>query len=242
MERDRRLLKDLVRTLKELGFTDYEARVLAYLSLSRESLRVTELSSSTGVPRTKVYAVVSSLEEEGFVKVSEGRPMRVFAPSPSELASLIFEKMLSSTSAKLSLVEDVLRINLSEGLWMVEESTLPVRGENVISKIAVAIIKDAREKIDIILSERNVHFLPKRLPRMVNAIVESPSTQRALGIPRTQCRLIGKHGIFMVMSEKSCIISDEELKHGIFTSEKSLLNVFSDLFRGLYASGIILPR
>ncbi|MEM2220118.1 MAG: helix-turn-helix domain-containing protein [Candidatus Korarchaeum sp.] len=242
MEGDRRLLKDLIKALEGLGFTNYKAKVLAYLSLNRESLGITELSSLTGVPRTKVYSVISSLEEEGLVRVHKGRPMRVSAPSPNELASLITERVLSNTSAKLSLIGDLFKLSLTEGLWIVEESTLPLRGERVISGMAVSIIRDAREKINLIISERNVYFLPKRLPNIIDAVVESPSTQQALGIPRTHCRIVGKHGIFMVLNERACVFGDEELKQGIFTSEKNLLSAFSDLFKGLYASGIVLPR
>lgn len=242
MEGDRKLLKDLIKTLEELGFTNYKAKVLAYLSLNRETLGVTELSSLTGVPRTKVYSVISSLEEEGLVRVHEGRPVRVSAPSPSELASLIIGKVLSNASAKLSLIENFFRLNLAEGLWIVEKSTLPLRGERVISGIAVAIIRDAKEKVNLIISERNVYLLPKKLPNIISAVVESPSTQYALSIPRTHCRVVGKHGIFMVLSERACVFSDEELKQGVFTSEEKLLSAFSDLFKGLYASGIILPR
>ncbi|MCS7103241.1 MAG: helix-turn-helix domain-containing protein [Candidatus Korarchaeum sp.] len=241
MERDRKLLKDLIGTLKELGFTNYKAKVLAYLSLNREPLEIAKLSSLTDVPRTKVYSVVSSLEEEGLVKVQEGRPMRVSAPPPDELASLIIEKVLSDTSAKLSRIEGILKLNLTEGLWVVEKSTLPVKGERVISGIAVAIIKDAKEKINLILSEKNSRFLPKRLPNIVSAVVESPSTRYALSIPRARCRIVGRHGIFMVLSERACVFSDEELKRGVFTSEESLISAFSDLFKGLYASGVTLP-
>ncbi|RDD54197.1 MAG: hypothetical protein BA066_00135 [Candidatus Korarchaeota archaeon NZ13-K] len=239
---DRKDLWGLVRTLKEIGLSEYEAKILARLSLSREPLRVADLSSLTGVPRTKVYPVISSLERGGLVRVHGGRPIKISAPPPSELASLLAERILSETSTKLSLLDVLFRLNLTEGLWVVERSTIPVRGERTISRISSTIIMGAREKINIILSERNIYLLPKRLPNIVSAVVESPSTHSALGIPRARCRIVGKHSVFMVLSESACIFSDEGLNSGIFTSEESLLSAFSDLFKGLYASGVIPPR
>ncbi len=242
MEKDRRFMKELMKTLKGLGFTSYEATILAHLSLIREPLGATELSSLTGVPRTKVYSVVSSLESEGIVRVQEGRPLRFSAPPPNELASLIVEKVLSETSTKLSLLEEIFRLNLTEGLWVTERSTIPVRGERVMSRIAMAIVRDAKERVNLILSERNIHLIPRRSLDIVSAVVESISTQRALGIPRTSCRVVGKHDIFMVLSERACLFGDGELKQGIFTSEEGLLSAFSNLFKGLYAAGIIPPK
>jgi len=226
-----------IRVLRELGFTAYESKVLACLSVRRESLKVNELSVMADLPRTKVYSVISSLNGEGFVKVHSERPLRVSAPPPNELASLLTERVIEDARARLNMISKLYSLNLDEGLWLFERSIIPVRGENIISKMAKIIINSAKERINLIISERNVHLIPKLPSIDVRAVLETSSIQSHLGIPKANCRVVGKHGIFMVSNERACILSDEELKSGIYASEGSLLLALLNLFKGLYNSG-----
>jgi|YelNatPaOPRAMG01_1025707.scaffolds.fasta_scaffold00442_7 sugar-specific transcriptional regulator TrmB len=226
-----------IRVLRELGFTTYESKVLACLSLRREALKVSELSMMTDLPRTKVYSVISSLNEEGFVKVHSGRPLKVSAPSPNEMASLLAERVIENARARLNVISRLYSLNLDEGLWIFERSIIPVRGENVISKMARIIINSAKERINLVISEKNVNLIPK-LPNIdIRAVLETPSIQSRLGIPKVNCRVVGKHGIFMISNERACILSDEGLKSGVYASEGPLLSALLNLFRGLYNSG-----
>ncbi len=226
-----------IRALRELGFTAYESKVLACLSLRREALKVSELSVMTDLPRTKVYSVISSLNEEGLVNVHSGRPLKVSAPSPNEMASLLTERVIENARARLNVISRLYSLNLDEGLWLFERSIIPVRSENIISKMARIIINSAKERINLIISERNVHLIPKLPSVDIRAVLEASSIQSHLGIPKANCRVVGKHGIFMVSSERACILSDEELKSGIYVSEGSLLLALLNLFKGLYNSG-----
>jgi sugar-specific transcriptional regulator TrmB len=230
-------IEKLSRVLRDLGFTAYESKVLACLSLRREALKVSELSLMTGLPRTKIYSVISSLNEGGFVKVHNERPLKVSAPPPNEMVSLLTERIIEDARARLNLVSKLYSLNLDEGLWILEESVIPVRGGNIISKIAKIIINSAKERIYLIISERNIHRIPKLPSVDVRAVVETSSIQPYLGIPRANCRVVSKHGIFLVSNERACVFSDEGLKSGIYASEGPLLLAISNLFKGLYSSG-----
>jgi sugar-specific transcriptional regulator TrmB len=71
------------RVLKELGLTGYESSV--YLSLVRGGvLTASEVSERAGIPFSKVYEVLNSLEQKGWIDVERGRPARYFAKSPVE--------------------------------------------------------------------------------------------------------------------------------------------------------------
>jgi sugar-specific transcriptional regulator TrmB len=70
-------------SLKELGLTEYEARV--YLStISEGSMQLRELAFRSGVPRTKVYSTVRSLSKKGLLRLRE-RPLRCSAVDVEEV-------------------------------------------------------------------------------------------------------------------------------------------------------------
>ncbi|GBC68566.1 hypothetical protein HRbin01_00249 [archaeon HR01] len=70
------------KALQELGLTEYEIRT--YLALvERGPLTASELSEGKLVPYSKVYEVVGSLSEKGFVETLLGRPARYAAKSPA---------------------------------------------------------------------------------------------------------------------------------------------------------------
>lgn len=71
------------RVLRELGLTAYESA--AYLSLIEKGvMTASEVSESANVPFSKVYEVLNSLEQKGWVDIERGRPSRYFAKSPTE--------------------------------------------------------------------------------------------------------------------------------------------------------------
>lgn len=78
---------DLVRTLQQLDFTEYEAK--AYLALLEQSpLTGYGVARLSGVPRSKVYEVLEGLIASGAVLASHGDPTQYGPLSPQELIAL----------------------------------------------------------------------------------------------------------------------------------------------------------
>lgn len=78
---------DLVRTLQQLDFTEYEAK--AYLALLEQSpLTGYGVARLSGVPRSKVYEVMEGLIASGAVLASHGDPTQYGPLSPQELIAL----------------------------------------------------------------------------------------------------------------------------------------------------------
>lgn len=72
--------RDLAGLLKDLGFTEYEAK--AYLALLKVSPATAyAVARESGVPRSKVYGVLGGLTERGVAFVSHAAPVR-YAPLP----------------------------------------------------------------------------------------------------------------------------------------------------------------
>ena len=63
------------RALREIGLTEYETVAYLFL-LTSGSKTANQIGKSTGLPYSKIYDVLTSLEEKGWVDVESGRPKR----------------------------------------------------------------------------------------------------------------------------------------------------------------------
>jgi len=90
--------EDAKKVLREIGLREYETR--AYLTLlERGAMTASEVSEHGGVPYSKVYEILNSLERKGWIEVERGRPSRYFPKAPSEsleAAKLRLEDMVNS--------------------------------------------------------------------------------------------------------------------------------------------------
>ncbi len=93
-------------TLGRLGLSEYESR--AYIALvalgSSSASFVAEISQ---IPRTSAYKVMESLEEKGFARKLQGKPV-AFAPVDPDEMSKRFVAEVSESFSKISSVRDML--------------------------------------------------------------------------------------------------------------------------------------
>ena len=75
-------ISDKVRkSLEKIGLTSYEIRTYTALINSGE-LNASELSNKSGVPYSKIYEVLGTLEEKGWIGSDDSRPTKYIAKSP----------------------------------------------------------------------------------------------------------------------------------------------------------------
>jgi len=90
--------------LRQLGFTDYEARI--YLQLLKVSPATAyEISKAAGVPRANAYAALEALAQRGAVLPVNEEPLRYVAKPPKNLFEGIAKQtraLCSDLSAELS--------------------------------------------------------------------------------------------------------------------------------------------
>ena len=70
------------RALEKIGLTSYEIRTFTSL-LKDGELTASDLSQKSGVPYSKIYEVLGTLEEKGWIGSDNSRPTKYFAKSPS---------------------------------------------------------------------------------------------------------------------------------------------------------------
>ena len=75
--------EDAKKVLHEVGLTEYETKAYLIL-LKRGVMTASEVSEYGGIPYSKVYETLNSLEKKGWVEAERGRPTRYFPKAPSE--------------------------------------------------------------------------------------------------------------------------------------------------------------
>tara|TARA_B100000378_G_scaffold1515_1_gene1347 strand:+ start:211 stop:510 length:300 start_codon:yes stop_codon:yes gene_type:complete len=63
------------KSLEKIGLTSYETKTYTSL-LKNGELTASDLSTKSGVPYSKIYEVLGTLEEKGWIGSDDGRPTK----------------------------------------------------------------------------------------------------------------------------------------------------------------------
>jgi sugar-specific transcriptional regulator TrmB len=160
-----------VEQLQKIGLTEYEAK--AYLSLLNDHVTTaSKLSEKSGVPRTKIYAVLEALAQKGWVKIYSGVPLLFKAVAPQA----VFDKVKSEYSSFLESVQSSLNNEVNEmkekfvikkfdlGLENLKEEmkkakTIQISNATTdfLKKVSKAFSKDAKVKVLLFPGEMKVN-------------------------------------------------------------------------------------
>ena len=92
-----------MKALRDIGLTEYERT--AYLFLLTSGPRTAnQISKSSGLPYSKIYDILTSLEEKGWTEVKHDRPKRYYPKPPSEALEAMkmqFENTLSNNVSQI---------------------------------------------------------------------------------------------------------------------------------------------
>ncbi len=70
------------KALEKIGLTSYEIKTYSAL-LKTGTINASDLSQKSGVPYSKIYEVLGTLEEKGWIGSDDSRPTQYFAKSPA---------------------------------------------------------------------------------------------------------------------------------------------------------------
>jgi len=89
-----------------LGLTEYEATALSeLLGLGRTT--APNLSEATGIPKARIYGVLDSLSDRGYIKVIPGRPKEYRAKPPADILDRAVENRRQEFEGFEATVEDM---------------------------------------------------------------------------------------------------------------------------------------
>lgn len=92
------------RALREIGLTGYEINAYTAL-LVKGPCEASQTSKEAGVPYSKIYDVLSSLENKGWVEVENSRPKKYFPKHPSEALEATRLNIESNLQSNLDLAK-----------------------------------------------------------------------------------------------------------------------------------------
>jgi HTH-type transcriptional regulator, sugar sensing transcriptional regulator len=137
--------EDAKKVLHEVGLTEYETKAYLIL-LERGVMTASEVSEHGGVPYSKVYETLNSLERKGWVEVERGRPSRYFPKAPSEAleaARLRLEDMVGGWK----------HVVMGELQPLYEQRELMEKPDMWILRGEFSVMAKLREMLDVVKSE-----------------------------------------------------------------------------------------
>ncbi len=233
------IVKDefLSRLRKIFDLNLYEVKVWTAI-LSRGNSTAGELSNISGVPRSRTYDILESLEKKGFIVMKLGKPIKFVAIKPEEVVERVKRNLTTYTKERLQrlekLKEDEVLGELSslftKGVKFVEPSELSgsLRGrENLYNQIDM-MIRAAEKSITIVtthegLSRKMEALMPsldKAKKRGVRIRIAAPIDSNNMNVAR-DFRKIGEVGdIEGKMKARFVIIDSNQLMFMLLDDEK----------------------
>lgn len=222
---------DLIKKIKHyFDLNIYESKVWLSL-LTKNVSTVGEIAEASGVPRSRVYDVLESLEKRGFAIVKLGKPIRYLAVKPSIVIEHMKNNMLKdaedkvSTLSKLRENPDYQEIELlySKGIKPVQPEDLSsaIRGRQNIYSNLRSMLEEAKKDIVIVSTigalKRKSKFLKPIFERVKSNGVSVHVASSIIGDEKEKAALIAlsrelNHPIKGVkISARFCIVDSSKM-------------------------------
>jgi len=219
----------MIEGIKRFGLNEYESRAYKSLLDSGRGSAVF-VSKRAGIPRARVYDVLSSLEKKGFVVRSVSKPVEFSPVTPSKAFEAVSAREKELLEARLDGLKGVvgsLEKNLSFGENLGMESAWIVEGRhNIYSRIAEQ-LENCKDTVLISSSDeglkRKKSFFDEKLGRLAKRGVKVVSVRR----PDARFIVFDKESVMMFLNPES--VGDSQ--------EKALL-VKSPFVAGFFHSGL----
>lgn len=125
---------DLIKKIRyHFGLNIYESNVWLAL-LNKGTASVGEIAEMSGVPRSRVYDVLESLEKQGFAIAQLGKPVRYMAVKPSVVLERLKSNMLKHAEDKIRLLSTIKSTEEYRKLEMLHNTGIePIKPEQLSS-------------------------------------------------------------------------------------------------------------
>jgi len=163
---DRMSISDKTRkSLEKIGLTSYEIKTFSVLLKTGEQ-SASDLSQKSGVPYSKIYEVLGTLEEKNWISSDESRPTKYFAKSPSTGLESTKQKMEDDFLKNQSVILNELvplyeKSGTSEkpDIWVISGAL------NIAAKI-LEMVETCRNEVMIALPEAGEELVKQALPKL----------------------------------------------------------------------------
>ncbi|MBU0614511.1 MAG: hypothetical protein KJ601_00295, partial [Nanoarchaeota archaeon] len=99
----------------------YEVKIWTSL-LSRGIATAGELADISGVPRSRCYDVLESLEKKGFIIMKVGKPIKYIAVNPEEIIGRVKKSITTDVEMQVGLMEKLKETNVFKELELLHKT------------------------------------------------------------------------------------------------------------------------
>lgn len=143
--------------LQKFGFSQYESKVYEVLSSSNEPLDATLIVKHSGVPKAKVYEVISRMIEKGMVMDSVSEKKKLYTALPLHL---VIEKLTKEFQAQIKQLE-----SRSSKKTVTDDRVWSLKVDSSIKLQFKQLLQEAQQSIQISLWTDE---LPDYLPLLID--------------------------------------------------------------------------
>ena len=153
-------MNSVVDHLVRLGMSEYEARAyVATVSLGEGTVK--EISTESGVPRSRAYDVMENLAKRGFVQVSNSNPICYRAIEPLAASNHLMQEIKNAND---EIVKELTEIGSKAERG--ENPIWTLKGEFAINHKITELIDGARESIVFVFFNNRIIFRYAKLLNM----------------------------------------------------------------------------
>ncbi len=153
------------KSLEKIGLTSYEIKTFSSL-LKTGELTASDLSQKSGVPYSKIYEVLGTLEEKSWIGSDDSRPTKYFAKSPSTGLDTTKQKMENDFLHDQNIILNEL-VPLYEKSGISEKPDIWVLSGalNITAKI-LEMVDTCRNEVMIAIPEAGEELVRQALPKL----------------------------------------------------------------------------
>jgi len=153
------------KSLEKVGLTGYEIKTFTSL-LKTGELTASDLSQQSGVPYSKIYEVLSSLEEKGWIGSDESRPTKYFSKSPNSALQTTKQKADENFAKNEKIIlNDLNPIYKKSGTAERPDIWVLTGTMNIATRI-LDMIETCREEVLIAIPKAGEELVKQALPKL----------------------------------------------------------------------------
>ena len=143
----------------------YEIKIWTSL-LSRGVAAASELAEISGVPRSRCYDVLESLEKKGFIIMKIGKPIKYIAVQPEAVVDRVQKNLREDAEQQVDAVAKLGETDIFKELELlhktgvkkvdIEDITDSISGKNSINKFIKDMMQRARKNVIIATNEQGI--------------------------------------------------------------------------------------
>jgi sugar-specific transcriptional regulator TrmB len=245
--------KETLQELRErFKLNIYEIKIWTSL-LSRGIAAASELAEISGVPRSRCYDVLESLEKKGFIIMKIGKPIKYIAVQPESVLDRVKKKLEEDAEQQIEIVQNLAETDIFRELELlhktgikrikVEDITDSVVGRNNVNRFIKDMLLRAKKSVTVVTNEEGIKNKVKVLRKVKDVLSKKKiKLNFYTNVPNANVDLenvevlntkhdvrfvnVDNEEIFFLMGEK-----DPEYHSGVWIKSPYFVSVIDDLFQ-----------